>query len=72
MMDGVYSCRVRLEHTVEQEYRKGLQSRCRNERLTQQRYVYYGYREKAEQMQLPNCQELTDRFGSRPGLGLAH
>lgn len=39
---------VRLEHSVEQEYREGLQHHCRNERLMQQRYAYYGYKQKAE------------------------
>lgn len=37
----------------------------------QQRYHYYGRREEARRMELKSCDELSRRFGSRPGTAAA-
>jgi hypothetical protein len=41
-----------------------MQQQCYNERLVQQRYAYYGHKDKAEQMELKACKELQARFGA--------
>lgn len=57
--------RVRLEHQIESEYRGALQQQCYNERMLQQRYMYYGRREEARRMELKSCDELSRKFGSK-------
>lgn len=55
---------MRLEHQIESEYRGALQQQCYNERMLQQRYMYYGRREEARKMELKSCDELARTFGS--------
>lgn len=41
-----------------------MHSQCYNERMLQQRYMYYGRREEARKMELKSCDELSSVFGS--------
>ena len=41
---------MRLEMEIEREYRDSIQQACYQERMVQQRYVYYGHRERAKQV----------------------
>lgn len=59
--------RVRLEKQVESEYYERVQSRCHQEKLTQQRLWTWGHRDKAREMAMPSCSELQ---GLNEKLGL--
>mmetsp|Transcript_15417 Transcript_15417/g.33330 ORF Transcript_15417/g.33330 Transcript_15417/m.33330 type:complete len:165 (-) Transcript_15417:235-729(-) len=50
--------RVRLEQSVEYEYRDQLSTNCQYERAQQKRLYRWGEKEKARKMKLPHCDEL--------------
>lgn len=54
--------RVRLEHAIETDWRQIMQQQCYNERMTQERYRYYGHHARADKMVLHSCKAIDERF----------
>jgi hypothetical protein len=57
--------RIQVEQEVELTYKQALEQRCSSERMQQQQLYRFGQKERARQMSLKHCDEISERFGHR-------